>query len=220
MSETAPDTLPILYSFRRCPYAMRARMGLLASGTRVELREVLLRDKPQAMLDISPKGTVPVLQLQDGTVLGESIDIMRWALERHDPQGWLRHRQAACTIIEQIDGPFKHHLDRYKYHTRYENADPEFHRAEALGILQRLNMRLSEHGQLLGSQPTISDYASFPFIRQLANHDRSWFDALPLEALQKWLAGHLASDTFKTIMHKYGQWHAGAAPVTFPAITA
>ncbi len=216
MSEATPDRLPILYSFRRCPYAMRARMGLLASGIKVELREVVLRDKPQAMLDISPKGTVPVLQLQDGTVLEESIDIMRWALGRHDPQGWLRHGRAAYAIIEEIDGPFKHHLDRYKYHTRYENADPEFHRAAALKILQRLNTRLSEHGQLLGAQPTIADYATFPFIRQLANHDRGWFDAQLLSSLHKWLAQHLKSDLFNIMMRKYKQWQPADNQTCFP----
>ncbi len=219
MSGQGETGLPVLYSFRRCPYAMRGRMGLWAAGVEVELREVVLRDKPQAMLDASPKGTVPVLVLEDGRVLDESIEIMRWALARNDPDGWLRHGVAADDILERMDGPFKKHLDRYKYHTRYDGADPEYHRAQALEILEGLNARIAEYGQLLGSDPTLADYASFPFIRQFANHDRKWFDALPLEPLQTWLAGHLSSDIFKSIMPKFDQWQPGDAPVIFgPAI--
>ena len=219
MSDKTAATLPILYSFRRCPYAMRARMGLWVSGIEVELREIVLRDKPQAMLDASPKGTVPVLVLPDGTVLEESIDIMRWALAQNDPSDWLRHG-AADEILAQIEGPFKEHLDRYKYYTRYEDADPDYHRAKALKILEDLNTRIEEHGQLLGKEPTLADYASFPFVRQFANHDRKMFDALPLKPLQIWLSGHLGSDIFKAIMPKFDQWRAGDEPVYFGRVTA
>lgn len=203
---SAQDHLPVLYSFRRCPYAMRARMALSVSGTEVELREVILRDKPQTMLDASPKGTVPVLVLDDGKVIDESVAIMRWALARHDPSGWLSHADDAQYIIAEVDGPFKTHLDRYKYHTRYEEADPVHHRREALAILKRLNAHIAEHGQLLSATPTLADYASFPFIRQFANHDSTWFDTQPLEPLQKWLSAHLKSNIFKSIMHKHDQW--------------
>ncbi len=216
MNEAAPNHLPILYSFRRCPYAMRARMGLLASGIKVELREVVLRDKPQAMLNVSPKGTVPVLVLSDGSVLEESIDIMHWALEQHDPQGWLRHGTKANAVIEQVDGPFKHHLDRYKYDTRYEGVDAAHHRSEALKVLKGLNSRISDNGQLLGPEPTLIDYATFPFIRQFANHDRPWFDALPLTSLQAWLQDHLASDIFTNIMCKNDKWNPANPIVCFP----
>lgn len=215
MSAQDPSRLPILYSFRRCPYAMRGRMGLWSAGIEVRLREVVLRDKPQAMLDASPKGTVPVLLTDEGTVLDESIDIIRWALAQNDPDGWLRHGAAADEILEEMDGPFKEHLDRYKYHTRYEGADPDHHRVEAFKILERLNRRIAENGQLLGPEPTLADYASFPFIRQFANHDRKWFDALPLKSLQTWLAGHLSSDIFKSVMPKFDPWQPGNEPVIF-----
>jgi len=215
MSNQAVADLPVLYSFRRCPYAMRARMGLWTSGVDVELREVVLRDKPQSMLDVSPKATVPVLVLGNGTVLDESIDIMRWALEQNDPSGWLRHGAAADEILDQIEGPFKEHLDRYKYYTRYENADPDHHRAEALKILEELNKRIAQHGQLLGKEPTLADYASFPFVRQFANHDRKWFDGMPLKPLQRWLSEHVSSDIFKAIMPKFDQWNTGDMPIVF-----
>ncbi len=126
----------VLYSFRRCPYAMRARMALLVSGATYEHREVVLRDKPAAMLEASPKGTVPVFVTEDGVVLEESLDIMRWALGNSDPERWLD--DANANLIEANDGPFKHHLDRYKYATRYDDVDPEEHRAAALAHLRQL----------------------------------------------------------------------------------
>lgn len=198
--------LPILYSFRRCPYAMRARMALWISGTTCELREVKLADKPEAMLETSSKGTVPVLVLDDGTVIDESLDVMRWALDRSDPEGWLEGDD--MELLATIDGPFKHHLDRYKYWTRYD-SDPQEHRAAALEILRQIDARLSENGQLCGPARNLADIASFPFIRQFANHDRGWFDALALPHLQQWLAGHLASDLFKAIMAKHTPWKPG-----------
>ncbi len=215
MSAATSQNMPILYSFRRCPYAMRARMALWMSGVSIQLREVVLRDKPEAMIRVSPKATVPVLVLPDGTVLGESIDIMRWALDRHDPEQWLRHDAVADEILKLIEGPFKYHLDRYKYDTRYENADPHFHRGQALDILEELDGRIAAHGQLLGRDPTLADYASFPFVRQFAHHDRTWFDALPLTALRMWLQNHLASDIFRSVMFKLAPWHPGDMPVYF-----
>ena len=204
--------LPILYSFRRCPYAMRARMALRISGTRCELREVKLADKPDAMLEASPKGTVPVVVLPEGQVIDESIDVMRWALGRNDPEGWLAGDDR--DLLAQVDGPFKHHLDRYKYFTRYD-ADPEEHRSAALDILRSLDERLAKNGQLCGPQRTLADMATFPFIRQLANHDRAWFEAQALPRLHPWLAGHLASEIFATIMAKHVPWKSGDEPVLF-----
>lgn len=134
--------LPILYSFRRCPYAMRGRMAIAVSGTPVRLREILLRDKPEEMLEASPKGTVPVVVIGD-QVIDESLDVMRWALEQNDPEGWLGTEDKAG-LIEECDGPFKHHLDRYKYSTRYEGADAEEHRSEGFRFLQKLEAQLED----------------------------------------------------------------------------
>jgi len=201
--------LPVLYSFRRCPYAMRARMALLVSGTAVRLREVVLRDKPAEMIEASPKATVPVLVLPDGQVIDESLAIMRWALDRSDPEGWLQGNTAESELIEGADGPFKHDLDRYKYPTRYDNVDPLVHRAGGLAFLEKLDSLIQPSGQLNGERPTLADHAIFPFVRQFANHDRDWFDSLPLPALQKWLGDHLASPLFATAMKKYPQWQSG-----------
>lgn len=204
---------PILYSFRRCPYAMRARMALFISGTPVRLREVVLRDKPAEMIAASPKATVPVLVLDDGSnggeVVDESLSIMHWALERADPHGWLQDNAASAALIAEADSDFKANLDRYKYPTRYDDVDPIAHRSAGLEFLVKLDKRLAEHGQLLGDQARLADFAIFPFIRQFANNDRNWFDAQPISALQTWLAGHLESELFAVIMTKYPQWKTG-----------
>jgi len=201
--------LPVLYSFRRCPYAMRARMALLVSETTVRLREVVLRDKPDEMIAASPKATVPVLVLPDGEVVDESLAIMRWALGHNDPQHWLQGSDAEAALIAEADGPFKHHLDRYKYPVRYDDVDPLEHRAGGLAFLEKLDSLIQKSGQLAGERPTLADHAIFPFVRQFANNDRDWFDSLPLPALQKWLADHLASPLFVTTMQKYPQWQSG-----------
>ena len=204
---TAPAD-PILYSFRRCPYAIRARLALTISGTACDLREVKLSAKPRAMLDASPKGTVPVLVLPgapvlpgatvlDATVLDESLDIMRWALARNDPEGWLARGDA--DLIALNDGAFKHDLDRYKYPERC-GADALAHRESGLAFLQEIERRLAVGGQLCGTARGLADAAIMPFIRQFAAVDREWFAALPLPHLQEWLAGHLASELFMTIM--------------------
>jgi len=200
----------ILYSFRRCPYAMRARMALLASGQPVELREVVLRDKPAPMLVLSPKGTVPVLALPDGRVLDESLDIMRWALAQNDPEGWLAGDDPE--LIAANDGPFKHHLDRYKYATRH-GADPLVHRAEAVEWLDKLEVRLERNRQLCGDRRTLADIALFPFMRQFSATDPDWFAAQPLPRLQAWLAEHVASDVFARAMIRIAVWREGDQPV-------
>jgi glutathione S-transferase len=140
--------MDVLYSFRRCPYAMRARLALLVSGMRFEIREVALRAKPEAMIDVSPKGTVPVLALADGTVIDQSIAIMRWALARRDPEGWLAGDDPA--LIAAFDGGFKHHLDRYKYPDRHA-SDPIGHRNAALTMLVDLDTRLAASENLCGT---------------------------------------------------------------------
>lgn len=211
---------PVLYSFRRCPYAMRARMALWVAGVIVELREVKLANKPPELAEASAKATVPVLVQGDGTVIDESIAIMRWALSQNDPEGWLAGNDAE--IIAQADGPFKHHLDRYKYPNRYEDeADHGTvdHRAEGYAILREWDARLAESAQLCGPTRTLADIALFPFIRQFANHDRGWFDAADLPHLHPWLEAHLASDLFASIMPKFTPWKAGDDLIVFGACT-
>ena len=199
-------TRPILYSFRRCPYAMRGRLAIAISGVEVEHREILLRDKPHAMLKASPKGTVPVVVPPDGPVIEESLDVMDWALGQNDPENWRAPGKAMRDLIARNDGPFKHNLDRYKYANRYDDVDAMEHRASGLEFLTDLNERLAGSAQLFGDQRTMADMAIFPFVRQFANTDRDWFDALDLHHLQAWLAGHLASPLFKGVMIKHPLW--------------
>jgi glutathione S-transferase len=206
------NALPVLYSFRRCPYAMRARMALWAAGIAAELREVKLAAKPPQLLAASPKATVPVLVLSDGTVIDESLAIMRWALAQHDPEGWLEGDDAA--LIAANDGPFKHHLDRAKYPTRYA-ADGVDHRAAALALLAPLEARLARSAQLCGERRSLTDIALFPFIRQFAAIDPAWFAAQPLPRLAAWLERHMASELFAQVMAKFAPWQAGDAPIRF-----
>ncbi len=196
-------TDPVLYSFRRCPYAMRARMALIASDIACEIREVKLRDKPPEMLAASPKGTVPVLVLPDGTVIDESIDIMRWALARNDPEDWLAGDDK--DLIATNDGAFKHHLDRYKYADRHE-SDPVEHRAAGLVMLENLESRLSAHPYLCGDRRSLVDIAIMPFVRQFAQTDRGWFDTQALPRLQRWLADLRAAPLFEAAMVRREPW--------------
>ena len=205
---------PILYSFRRCPYAMRARLALLASGTQCELREVKLSAKPDALLQASPKATVPVVVLPDGGVLEESLHIMHWALGQSDPDGWLARADAA--LIEANDGPFKHALDRYKYPDRH-GSNPLEHRAKGLEFFTVLEERLRWTTQLSGDAMGLTDAAIMPFVRQFANTDRTWFDGLDLPQLQAWLAAHLQSDLFAHCMVRPAPWKPGDETVLFPA---
>jgi len=205
--------LPVLYSFRRCPYAMRARMALWVAGIAVELREVKLAAKPQELLAASPKGTVPVLVLDDETVIDESLAIMRWALALNDPESWLAGDDTALIAVN--DGKFKHHLDRAKYPGRYEEDDGTDHGTEALALLHPLEERLAGSAFLCGSTRSLTDIALFPFIRQFAHIDRKWFAAQPLPRLQEWLERHLASDLFASIMPKFAPWTSGDAPIGF-----
>lgn len=214
--------LPILYSFRRCPYAMRARLALAVSGRQCGLREIVLSDKPAEMIAVSEKATVPVLQLTDGRVLDESLDIMLWALDQNDPEGWLTPGQAGLdemtALIGENDGPFKEHLDRYKYAGRYEqDTDALHHRGEGMKFLATLSERIGDQGQLFGTRISLADAAIFPFVRQFANTDRNWFDAQPLAPLQRWLADHLGSSLFQGIMQKWPVWAPGEPAVRFPA---
>ncbi len=189
-------------------------MAIAVSTVHVELREVVLRNKPLELLAASVKATVPVLVLPDGLVIDESLDIMRWALGHNDPEDWLAADDTG--LIVQNDGRFKAALDRYKYPHRYglENGHP--HRLEGLAILDQLNAYLGKVLFLSGETFGITDIAIFPFIRQFAATDQSWFDAQPLPHLQRWLGGHLTSNLFASAMLRYPQWKAGDAPKHFP----
>jgi glutathione S-transferase len=213
-------SLPVLWSFRRCPYAMRARLAIAASGQRVVLREILLRDKPAAFVDASPKATVPVLQLADGTVIDESRDIMIWALTHADPDGWLavwqRDRDAALLFLEHLDGPFKAHLDRYKYASRYDRSAAVMHRDSGAVFLVDLDRTLSGQAALSGAAAGLLDFASLPFVRQFRIADPLWFDMQPWPHLHRWLSAFLTSARFAMVMHKYAPWDAAASPILFP----
>lgn len=210
--------LPILYSFRRCPYAIRARMALAYAGVQVELREILLREKPPQMLAASTKGTVPVLVLPDGSVLDESYDVMRWALNHHDPDHWCEAALAAeaNALIEQNDVSFKVHLDHYKYADRHPQHTMEYYRSQAEGFLQILEAQLTTARFLLGEKISVADVGIFPFIRQFAFVDKTWFDQAPYPKLQNWLAYFLNSALFLSVMEKYPVWQEGAAIRLFP----
>lgn len=211
---------PVLYSFRRCPYAMRARLALLASGQVCELREVVLAHKPAALLAVSPKGTVPVLIDGEGQVVDQSLDIMLWALRRHDPAGWLSANDQPLdemlTLVSRCDTGFKFHLDRYKYPHRFGLPEGESHRAEGALFLADLNGRLSRHAQLLGDSESLADAAIAPFVRQFAHTDKAWFAAQPWPALQAWLMAFESSNAFQQVMLKFEPWAPGQPPVLFP----
>lgn len=225
-------TQPIFYSFRRCPYAMRARLSLIYAQQSVTLREVVLQDKPQALLDINPEATVPVLQLADGTVITESQDIMLWALQRNDPVSLLSG-VAEWSEIESLmnnnDGEFKFWLDRYKYSDRYdireyiendenvnESGKQLYFRQQAEVFIVHLEQCLSRHAFLLGEQVCLADIAIMPFVRQFAAVDSAWFETSKYEAVRSWLNRWLAAPAFLQLMTKYPAWQAGQQPVTFP----
>lgn len=216
----AMSDLPVLYSFRRCPYAIRARLAIASSGRPVELREIVLRDKAPEFLQVSPSATVPCLDTGDD-VIDESWDIMLWALEDSDPENWLEPETGSMAemqaLVLQCDGPFKSHLDRYKYDVRYEDANREDERAQAAGFLSGLDERLKQGQWLFGSTASLADYAILPFVRQFANADRTWFDAQDWKPLRTWLEAFESSHAFQTVMPKWTKWVSGNAPVRFPA---
>lgn len=202
--------LPILYSYRRCPYAMRARMAIWAANIQVEVREVSLREKPAHLLHISPKGTVPVLLLEDGTVLEQSLDVMQWALAQRDPQGWLNSDPDAVSHLIGInDGDFKKALDRYKYPERYPEQTQLNYRQQGEQFLQKLEIALTAHRSLLSNATSMADVAIFPFIRQFAAVDNEWFAQSPYPALRAWLQGWLEGELFNEIMQKFPTYLEG-----------
>ena len=207
---------------------MRARLALLASGERCELREVLLSDKPGSMLAASPKGTVPVLLLDDGTVIDQSLDIMLWALRRNDPADWLRPSRGtldeSLALIAECDGEFKSQLDRYKYPGRYDTAgdlvegpaDGSVHRDRAVPFLVRLEDRLTRSRHLAGDSASLTDAALMPFVRQFAAVDPSWFASMPWPQLRAWLDEWTGSALFLQAMHRCPRWTEGGPGADFP----
>jgi len=209
--------LPILYSFRRCPYAIRARMALAYAEITYELREVSLKNKPKEMLKISPKGTTPVMQIFDASqnfmVLEESLDIMRWALQQNDPLNWRNLSDDDLAISNQLittnDREFKQALDRYKYANRFPERSPEFYRQQAEEFLKVLERKLCDNSQfLIGDRQTLVDVAIFPFVRQFAYVDVEWFNSSSYLNLQRWLKWHESSALFELAMQKFPVWES------------
>ncbi len=216
-----PEDLPILYSFRRCPYAMRARLAVRASGQVCALREIVLKDKAPEFRAASAKATVPVLVDGTGKVIEESLEIMLWALRQNDPQAWLRpntgDRATMLALIGEADQGFKQNLDRYKYANRFVGADPVAARDRAAEFLYRLDALLVDHNWLFGGQKSLADMAIVPFVRQFANVDRTWFDSQPWSRLIFWLDQFLSSEEFAAVMMTYPKWQAGDPVTLFPA---
>lgn len=197
---------PLLYTFRRCPFAIRARLAIKVSGVAVDMQEVSLRAKPKEMLECSPKGTVPVLKFADGRVLEQSLDIMQWALSLNDPEHWLDHDQAVLAeimaLIKQNDESFKPALDLYKYAVRFPEHSEAYYREQAEPFLAELNTRLNQDGYLMGDRYTLADMAIFPFIRQFCNVNPDWFYASRYHHLIAWLDRLVGSELFQDIMQK------------------
>ena len=197
---------------------MRARMAIAISGQQVEFREVILRDKPQSMIELSSKGTVPVLSLSSGQVIDESLDVIDWALKLNDPDNWLRSNQSerSSKLIHINDNEFKHHLDRYKYSKRYDNEEPLAHREKCLNFINELEEQLSCSQFLYDDKISALDISILPFIRQFRIADMEWFDSLAKPNIQNWLMKFLESRLFKSIMIKYDKWEEGDEKIFFP----
>ncbi|MBE0438479.1 MAG: glutathione S-transferase [Gammaproteobacteria bacterium] len=213
----------ILYSFRRCPYAMRARLAIANSEIQLELREIELKNKPQQLLELSPKATVPVLLTADNRVIEESLDIMKWALNQRDPDQWYHdltesQQQLSQELIAQNDGEFKYYLDRYKYADRYPEHTQDYYRQQAEKTLINLEQQLEKNGYLICDRITYADMAILPFIRQFAFSDKAWFDQSPYPHIQKWLNQFIESELFNSIMTKYPAWQLGDDITLFPVL--
>lgn len=220
----ARKELPILYSFRRCPYAIRARLAIVYANIDVELREILLKDKPLSMLAVSAKGTVPILQPPNEQVIDESLNILHWALAINDPDNWrlndsLSLQQQALELVAVNDGEFKAQLDRYKYADRFPENPMQVYRDTACIHLLKLENLLNNNRYLLGPHISWADIAIFPFIRQFAAVDRSWFDQSPYPRLKIWLGNFLNSPLFRQCMLKHSPWQAGDIPIMLHSIT-
>jgi len=202
---------PILYSLQNCPYAMRARMGLLLAKQAVMLRPIVLKNKPKDMLMASPKGTVPVLVLDQNNVIDESLDIMLWALHKNDPNNLLYNHKPSflpimMKIIDEHDNKFTKLLSQYKQAKRYHKASESDDRLQCEQFIISLEQRLNEHPFIMGIEPSLVDYTVLPFIRQFAKVDRKWYLQAPYPKLQQWLNNHLQSRIFSKAMAKHPLW--------------
>jgi glutathione S-transferase len=214
-----PSTLPVLYSFRRCPYAIRARLALSCSGTTVELREVDLKRKPAPLLALSSAATVPVLDLGQGQVLTQSLDILHWALKQNDPKGWLQHGERSFHqwLVDTTDGDFKRWLDRYKYAERFPERGAADWRDEAVRcLIKPLEAQLAAQPHVGGQKPCWADAAVFPFVRQFASVDPDWWASSPWACTRRWLNTWLCNPLFLACMHKVPVWEPGAPVQLFP----
>lgn len=213
------NTYPVLYSFRRCPYAMRARMAIYQANIKCELREVVLKDKPESLLLLSDKGTVPVLLTPDKEVIEQSSDVMSWALNKNDPDNWLNEDESQSQfLIDYNDNEFKYYLDRYKYHVGYPEYTQEYYRENSESFLKLIETQLSNNKglALLRDKLSFTDVAIFPFIRQFARVDLDWFEASSYTLIKDWLGNIEQSNLFQNCMKKYEQWQPEHAPIYFP----
>ena len=208
---------PILYTFRRCPYAMRARFAIRSSKIIVEVREIKLKEKPSEFLKSSPKGTVPVLITNSGEVLEESFDIINWALNKNDPDKWLAkgklENKEIAKLLDDLENKFKPNLDKYKYPSRFSEIDQYLYRDKNLCFLKKLNSYLEINNSLNCEYLTLLDYAIFPFIRQFRNVDQEWFDKLNFNFLNKWINQIIDSEDFSSIMKKFKKWEPYDVPI-------
>ena len=208
---------PILYTFRRCPYAMRARFAIRSSKIMVEVREIKLKEKPSEFLKSSPKGTVPVLITKSGEVLEESLDIINWALNMKDSHKWLSKgrlkKDEIKNLLDDFEIKFKNNLDKYKYPNRFSGVDRYLHRDKNLCFLEKLNSYLKNNKSLNSQHLTLLDYAIFPFVRQFRNVDKDWFDKLNFSLLNNWINHIIDSEEFSSIMKKYKKWEPDDVPI-------
>jgi len=222
--------LPILYSLRNCPYAMRARIALFKSKQPVLLRDLVLSDKPAEMIEASPKATVPVLVLATGEVIDESLDVMLWALKESDPNDLLHSEDelihpdenmlsAMLAFIDEFDNGFKSALEQYKCAKRYQEDDIVQRRAVCQQYLDKVEQRLTTHKFLFSDQESLADIAILPFLRQFARVERQWYLQSPYPKLKQWLNGYLQSPMFTKVMAKYPLWQENHEPVLFGDIS-
>ena len=208
---------PILYTFRRCPYAMRARFAIRSSQIIVEVREIKLQEKPSEFLKSSPKGTVPVLITNSGEVLEESLDIINWALNKNDPDKWLAkgklESHEIAKLLDDLENKFKPNLDKYKYPNRFSGVDHFLYRDKNLCFLKKLNSYLEKNKSLNCEHLTLLDYAIFPFVRQFRNVDQEWFEKLNFIFLNKWINQIIDSQDFSSIMKKFKKWEPNDLPI-------
>lgn len=219
---TTISSLPMLYSLRNCPYAMRARMAVYVSGQAVQLRDIVLSDKPVHMHQVSPKGTVPVLVLSNGEVLEQSLEIMMWAFEQSDPNNYLMSdspntRAEMLSLVDLFDTEFKLRLEKYRSAKRYHNESVLEHRLACEQYLKMLELKLSQHAYLMSHSPSLADLAILPFIRQLARVERQWYLQSPYPNIRKWLDDYLQSRMFSKVMTKYPLWLTEKSLIVFSA---